>query len=108
MAFFLGSILDSKLHEYIYVLWAIGFILSSYGWSLLFSSILLVTTSSYEFMSIESSNYFTSSVLPWIFGVSLSISLISLLTKYRLFHNTSVGADSSGHFGGDGGSGGDC
>ncbi|MCW9047116.1 MAG: hypothetical protein OQK46_03475 [Gammaproteobacteria bacterium] len=110
MVFYLGSILDSRIHEYIFVLWLVAFILIWYGWSLLFSFILLVTTSSYEFMSIESSNYFTSSVLPWVFGISASVSLIFFMIKYRLFNNTSVGADSSGSFGGDsgGGGGGDC
>ena len=107
MAFFLGSILDTKLYEYIYLLWIIGYILSWYGWSLLYSSLLLIATASYEFMSLESSNYFTSSVLPWIFGISLSISLLSLVIKYNFFNNTSMGADSAGDCSGDGG-GGDC
>ena len=85
-------------------MWAIAYLLSWLGWSFLYASILLVATSSYSFMSIESSNYFTSSILPWVFGISLSISLISLWLKYKLFQNSSIGADSVGNDGG----GGDC
>ena len=103
MAFYLGSILDTRLYEYIYLLWLIAFILSWSGWSFLYSSSLLMTTASYEFMSLESSSFFTSSVLPWVFGISLSITLLSLAIKYNFFNNASMGSDSGGGCSGDGG-----
>ncbi len=103
IAFFLGSILDTKLYEYIYLFWFIAFVLSWYGWSLLYSSMLLIATASYEYMSLTSSSYFTSSVLPWVFGISLILSILSLVIRYKLIFGNSFGADS----GGDGGVG-DC
>ncbi len=84
IVFWAGACLDPKLGRYIYLIWAIAFLLTWCGWSILFSILCLSASVSFSCMSLYSSNFIRSSVLPWVFGISLTIIILSLNIKYFL------------------------
>jgi len=83
LLFWVGSLFDTRLSEYIYLLWLVAFLLSWFGASLLLSLCLFISTASYYFMDTHSNNTLNASVLPWVFGISLCINMIVLIFKYH-------------------------
>jgi len=81
--FWLGSSLDSKIANFIYLFWIIAFLLTWFGWSLFYSFMCLIATASYKYMSIESNDYLQSTTLPWLFGISITIVILGLGIKNR-------------------------
>jgi hypothetical protein len=101
IVFWTGACLDPKLGRYIYLIWAIAFLLTWCGWSILFSILCLIASFSFSCMSLDSSNFIRSSVFPWVFSISLTIIILSLNIKYFSQSGLDKDGGNTGGFDGD-------
>ena len=106
LAFYVGAALDTKLGVFVFLFWVLAFGLTWMGWSLFFSLLGFVSSASYKYMAVESGVLLTSTILPWVFGISFLIVMFGLVIKYAAQLGSRVDSSSMGGFWGDGGDGG--
>ena len=102
LGFYIGAGVDTKLGMFVFLFWIVAFSMTWLGWGMLFSILCLISSASYKYTALESSNALTAVVLPWVFGISVSIVIFSIVFKYAAPLGTKV--DSNWGFWGDGGS----
>jgi len=103
IVFWVGASIDTKLGRFIYLIWIIAFLLTWHGWSIVFSILSFTSSASFKCMSLGSNNFFISTILPWVFGISLIIIILSLNIKYfsKPTHRSGDGYGFDGDLGDD-------
>ena len=76
------SIIKPQYISYIFVVWAVAFILMYLGWSFFYSIVMLITMTSYFYIDLSSTDIFYSSILPWLSGFAALFMFFSLIFKY--------------------------
>lgn len=77
------SAIKPQYGAFVYLMWLAAFTLMLLGWSLIFSIISLITTTSYFYHDLSSPSIFYSTILPWSAGISALILFFSLIFKYK-------------------------
>jgi len=94
---YVATALDSSISLLSLPLWLVAFILVKMGLSVVFSTLCLVSSSSFHYMSLDSTEQIQSVLLPWIFGTSFLVILLFLYYK----HHTPGGITSDSYHGSD-------
>jgi len=80
---YIATALDSSLGWISYFTWVAAFLLLATGWSVLFSILCLLSSVSFKYMSVESTEQLQSLILPWVFGVSFAVIFLILFFKHH-------------------------
>lgn len=103
---YIASALDNSIGLLSLPIWLAAFMLVKIGSSVIFSALCLVSSASFHYMSLDSTELIQSVFLPWIFGTSFVVIFLFLFFK----HHTPGGitGDAYNDFDSDGGSGSDA